>query len=53
MNKNINPHHTNNSLQFFCQPSISLEKLLLRDEIKSYASDLAKKNVINRINKSK
>lgn len=53
MNKYINPNHVNSSLQFFCQPSVSLEKVLLRDEIKNYASELAKKNVIKRINKAK
>lgn len=49
MNKNITIPHTNNGLQFSSQPTISLSKSFQKDEIKNYASALAKKNVEKRI----
>ena len=49
MNKNISNQEPSSTLQHFCQPSISLNKAFQKDEIKNYASALAKKNVEKRI----
>ena len=49
MNKNIKIPNTNNGLRFSSQSNISLSKSFQKDEIKNYASELAKKNVEKRI----
>lgn len=49
MNKNLSNKHTNSSLQLFSQPTISLDKFFQKDEIKNYASALAKRNIEKRV----
>ena len=49
MNNNISIRNTNKGLQFSSQPNISLSKSFQKDEIKNYASALAKKNVEKRL----
>ncbi|WP_180128944.1 MULTISPECIES: hypothetical protein [unclassified Acinetobacter] len=49
MNKNIAIPRTNNGLQFSNQSNLSLSKSFQKDEIKNYASALAKKNVERRV----
>ncbi|MFW1765882.1 hypothetical protein ACG9X2_10525 [Acinetobacter bereziniae] len=49
MNKRVSIQHNNISLQHFCQPTLSLSKSFQKDEMKKYASTLAKNNVEKRV----
>jgi len=49
MKNNISIRNTNNGLQYSSQSNISLSKSFQKDEIKNYASALAKKNVEKRV----